>query len=43
VRHGRIFSAIGLPPFLVYLVMIAEVLGGTALILGLWTRFVALR
>jgi putative oxidoreductase len=36
------FGAVGLPPALAYLVIAAEVLGGLALILGLWTRLVAL-
>lgn len=35
------FGSIGLPPTLAYLVMTAEVLGGIALIFGLWTRVVA--
>ena len=35
------FGSIGLPPALAHLVMIAEVLGGIALIFGLWTRVVA--
>lgn len=35
------FGSIGLPPALAYLVMTAEVLGGIALIFGLWTRVVA--
>jgi putative oxidoreductase len=36
------FGSIGLPPALAYLVIAAEVLGGLALILGLWTRVVAI-
>jgi putative oxidoreductase len=36
------FGSIGLPPALAYLVIAAEVLGGLALILGLWTRIVAI-
>jgi putative oxidoreductase len=36
------FSKLGLPPELAYLVITAEVLGGLALIAGLWTRVVAL-
>ena len=35
------FGSLGLPPALAYLTMAAEVLGGLALILGLWTRAVA--
>ncbi len=36
------FGKLGLPPALAYLVMTAEVIGGVALILGVWTRVVAL-
>jgi putative oxidoreductase len=36
------FESIGLPGFLAYLVMAAELVGGIALILGIWTRWVAL-
>jgi putative oxidoreductase len=35
------FGKLGLPPELAYVVMTAEVLGGLALISGLWTRVVA--
>jgi putative oxidoreductase len=35
------FGKLGLPPELAYVVMTAEVLGGLALIAGLWTRVVA--
>jgi len=35
------FGSVGLPPALAYVAMIAEVLGGVALILGFWTRIVA--
>ena len=35
------FTSLGLPPGLAYATMAAEVLGGFALILGLWTRAVA--
>lgn len=36
------FGSLGLPPALAYLVMAAEVTGGLALILGVYTRAVAL-
>ena len=36
------FGSLGLPPALAYLVMTAEVVGGVALVLGVWTRIVAL-
>ncbi len=36
------FASLGLPPALAYLTMLAEVAGGVALILGLWTRVAAL-
>jgi putative oxidoreductase len=36
------FAAIGLPPALAYLVIAGEVLGGIALILGIWTRIIAI-
>jgi putative oxidoreductase len=36
------FSSVGLPPALAYVTIVAEVLGGTALIAGLWTRVVAI-
>lgn len=36
------FGKLGLPPQFAYLVMTAELLGGAALILGIWTRLVAL-
>lgn len=36
------FSSLGFPGVLGYVVMAAEVLGGLALILGLWSRWVAL-
>ncbi|MEI9804194.1 MAG: DoxX family protein [Pseudolabrys sp.] len=35
------FGSVGLPPALAYITIAAEVLGGVALVLGLWTRFVA--
>lgn len=36
------FQSIGLPGPLAYLVIAAELLGGIALVLGLWTRIVSL-
>ena len=36
------FASLGLPAPLAYLVIAAELLGGLALIAGLWTRWVAL-
>ncbi len=39
---AHFFASLGLPPALAYLVMTGEVLGGVALILGVWTRVVAL-
>jgi putative oxidoreductase len=36
------FGKVGLPPALAYVVMTAEVLGGIALILGIWTRLAAI-
>lgn len=39
---AQFFSSLGLPPTLAYLTIAAEVLSGVALILGLWTRVVAL-
>jgi putative oxidoreductase len=39
---AKFFGSIGLPPELAYLVIAAEVLGGIALILGVWTRVVAI-
>ena len=39
---AQFFASLGLPPALAYLIMTAEVLGGVALILGVWTRIVAL-
>lgn len=39
---AQFFASLGLPPALAYLTMTAEVLGGVALILGIWTRIVAL-
>jgi putative oxidoreductase len=39
---AQFFGRIGLPPALAYIVIAAEVLGGSALIVGLWTRVVAI-
>ena len=36
------FGSLGLPPWLAYIVLAVETLGGVALILGVWTRLVAL-
>jgi putative oxidoreductase len=39
---AKFFASVGMPAELAYLVIPAEVLAGVALILGLWTRAVAL-
>lgn len=39
---AQFFGSLGLPPALAYVTMAWEVLGGLALILGLWPRLVAL-
>jgi putative oxidoreductase len=39
---AHFFGSVGLPPALAYVTIAAEVVGGIALILGLWTRAVAL-
>lgn len=39
---AKFFGSVGLPPELAYLIIAAEVAGGIALILGLWTRIVAI-
>jgi putative oxidoreductase len=39
---AKFFGSVGLPPELAHLVITAEVLGGIALILGVWTRIVAI-
>jgi putative oxidoreductase len=36
------FASVGLPPALAYVTIAAEIVGGIALILGLWTRVVAI-
>jgi putative oxidoreductase len=36
------FGSLGLPPELAYVIIAVETVGGVALILGLWTRVVAL-
>jgi len=36
------FGKIGLPPALAYVTMAVEILGGVALILGVWTRLAAI-
>jgi putative oxidoreductase len=36
------FGSVGLPPALAYVTIVAEVIGGFALILGLWTRVIAI-
>jgi len=35
------FASIGLPPFLAYVTIAVEILGGLMLIAGLWTRWVS--
>jgi putative oxidoreductase len=35
------FGKVGLPPSLAYIIIAAEIAGGVALILGLWTRLAA--
>ena len=39
---AQFFASLGLPPALAYLTMIGELLGGVALILGVYTRWVAI-
>ena len=39
---AQFFESIGLPAAFAYLVIAAELLGGIALILGIWTRVVAI-
>ncbi len=38
---AKFFASVGLPPALAYATIIAELVGGIALILGVWTRVVA--
>ena len=38
---AKFFGSMGLPPTLAYVIISAEVLGGIALVLGLWTRVAA--
>jgi len=39
---AKFFASVGMPPELAYFVITAEILTGVALILGVWTRAVAL-
>jgi putative oxidoreductase len=39
---AKFFGSVGLPPELAYLTIAVEVLGGLALILGVWTRVAAI-
>ncbi len=39
---AQFFASVGVPPALAYVTMAAEVVGGVALILGVWTRLAAL-
>lgn len=39
---AQFFASLGLPPMLAYLTIAAELLGGTAMILGIFSRWVAL-
>src|SRR5260370_15346643 len=39
---AKFFASVGVPPDLAYVVMTAEGLSGIALVLGLWTRVVAI-
>jgi len=36
------FGSVGVPPALAYVTIAAEIVGGVALILGLWTRYAAI-
>jgi putative oxidoreductase len=39
---AKFFDSVGLPPALAYVTIAAEVIGGIALVLGVWTRVVAI-
>lgn len=39
---AQFFGSLGLPPFLAYVTILAEVIGGVALIAGFYTRWAAL-
>jgi putative oxidoreductase len=39
---AQFFGSLGLPPFLAYLTITAEIVGGVALILGFYSRLVAI-
>jgi len=39
---AKFFASLGMPPELAYVIMTAEVLAAVALLLGVWTRVVAL-
>lgn len=39
---AQFFGSLGLPPTLAYLTIATELLGGVALLLGIWSRIVAL-
>jgi putative oxidoreductase len=39
---AKFFAGVGMPPELAYVVIAAETLAGMALILGIWTRLVAI-
>lgn len=41
VGTAGFFASVGLPPALAYVTIAAEVAGGVALVLGLWTRLAA--
>jgi putative oxidoreductase len=38
----QFFQSVGYPPLVAYLVMVGEIGGGLALVLGLWARWIAL-
>ena len=39
---AQFFGSVGLPPALAYVTITAEIIGGAALILGVWTRVAAI-